>query len=386
MVITAASPSGRVRGRLLDHVALAVGTTDGLFIVGDGRTDGPFFPGEAVSSFIEAGSRCLAGTVGRAGAGVRVSEDAPLSWPASAPADPPPARPLAFPPDTGSALARVWQLHNDCTADGTTTARIWAGTEPAALFRSDDGGRSFELVRSLWDHPSRPSWEPGEEGLCLHTVLTHPERPARIIVAISAVGVFRSDDGGASWQPRNSGIAASFLPGDAATGVPEFGQCVHKVAIDAGNPDVLWAQTHGGIYRSENAGDEWVDVGCSGEGAGVPADFGFPIVAHPVWPDTAYVFPLVSSEYPCNPQGKCRVYRTIDAGRSWEPLTAGLPQTDARMTVLRDAFTVGTENPFVLAFGTGSGEVYGSADGGDNWRLDAWNLPPVLSVRVLTEG
>jgi hypothetical protein len=384
MAISPPNSIGRVRGRLLDHVALAVGTTEGLFIVGDGRTDGPYFPGEAVPSFVEAGSRYLAGTVGPdTGAGVRVSDDATGSRSRTDIAGNSTVRPIAFPSDTASALARVWQLHTDCTAEGAATGRIWAGTEPAALFRSDDGGNSFQLVRSLWDHPSRPSWEPGEEGLCLHTILTHPDRPARIIVAISAAGVYRSDDGGASWQPRNEGMAACFAAADA--GGPEAGQCVHKVAIDAGNPDVLWAQTHRGIYRSENAGDEWVNVGSPGRRAGVPADFGFPIVAHPAWPDTAYVFPLVSSENPCNPQGKCRVYRTTDAGGSWEPLTSGLPQNDARMTVLRDAFTVGSQNPFVLAFGTESGEVYGSADGGDNWRLGAFDLPPVLSVRVLTD-
>jgi hypothetical protein len=372
-----------VRGRLLDHVALAVGTTKGLFIVSDGRTDGPFFPGEAVPSFLETGGRYLAGTVGdHFGPDVRASDDAGISWPTTAPADESRPRPMAFPTDTESALVQVWQLHADSTTEGRTLGRIWAGVEPAALFCSEDGGGSFEFVRSLWDHASRPSWEPGAGGLGLHTILTHPDRPGRIIIAISAAGVFRSDNGGASWQPRNRGIAASFLPTEAHGG-PEFGQCVHKVALDAGNPDVLWAQNHGGIYRSDDAGDEWVDVGRPGEEGGVPADFGFPIVTHPVWPDTAYVFPLVSSEYRCNPEGKCRVYRTTDAGKSWEPLTAGLPQTDAHMTVLRDGFTVGTRDPYVLAFGTRSGEVYASADGGDNWRLDAWHLPPVLSVRVL---
>ncbi|HEV2360195.1 MAG TPA: hypothetical protein VGS21_00690, partial [Acidimicrobiales bacterium] len=253
-------------------------------------------------------------------------------------------------------------------------------TEPAALFRSNDGGHTFELVRTLWDLPDRESWEPGGGGLALHTILTHPARPRRVIVAISTGGVYRSDDGGKTWAAKNTGIAATFLPDPN----PPFGQCVHKVAIDAGNADVLWAQNHGGVYRSEDAGDSWVDVGRPGQDGGLPSDFGFAMIAHPAWPDTAYVFPLESSEYRCSPDGLCRVFRTTNGGASWEPLTEGLPQGDAHMTVLRDAFTIGDADPHVIAFGTRSGEVYASADGGDDWRLVAWHLPSVLCVRVLS--
>ena len=149
---------------------------------------------------------------------------------------------------------------------------IWAGVEPAALFRSDDRGDTFELVRGLWEHPDRPTWEPGFGGLALHTVVTHPARPDRILVAVSAGGVYRSDDGGETWAARNEGIEARFLP----ESFPDHGQCVHKLAVDPVNPDVLWAQNHWGIYRTEDAGDHWTSLGRPGESDGVPSDFGFP--------------------------------------------------------------------------------------------------------------
>ncbi len=364
--------SGNFRARAVDHLAVAIGTTKGLFFVSDGVVDGPFMPGDAVLAFAQLPDRLLsASTDSHFGPNIRVSEDGGVTW------DAPGTRTVAFPADTGAALVSVWQLHVDQRADAAGT--IWAGVEPAALFRSDDRGDTFELVRGLWEHPDRPTWEPGFGGLALHTVVTHPERPDRIVVAVSAGGVYRSDDGGKTWLSRNDGIEARFLP----ESFPDHGQCVHKLAVDPVNPDVIWAQNHWGIYRTEDAGDHWTSLGRPGESDGVPSDFGFPIVSHPEEPDIAYVVPLQSDSYRCTPEGKCRVYRTVDAGRTWEAMTEGLPGTNAHMTVLRDAFAVGGALPYPLVFGTRSGHVFASVDGGESWRLVTAYLPPILCVRVL---
>jgi hypothetical protein len=245
--------------------------------------------------------------------------------------------------------------------------------------RSDDRGDTFELVRGLFGHPDRPTWEPGRCGLALHSVITHPQRPARVVVAISSAGVYRSDDGGDNWAACNEGIEARALP-DPSPGVA---WCVHKLAVDALNPDVLWAQTHSGVYRTGDAGEHWEPVGHVGHANGLPSDFGFPIVSHPAQPETAYVVPLESDIYRCTSQGRCRVYRTTDGGFSWEALADGLPGTNAYLTVLRDAFSVGSEPPYPLVFGSKSGHVFASMDSGDSWRLVASYLPPILCVRVL---
>ena len=372
MTATDAVPSRAVHSRLTDHIALAVGTTQGLFMVSDGRVDGPFFAGDFVPAFTAARDRYIGAPLNaHIGATIRSSLDGGATW------SDPDASVVAFPDGSGAAVAQVCQLHNG----PPTTSLLFAGTEPAALFRSADGGSSFDLVRPLWDHPDRPSWRssPGCGGL--HTVLTHHARPGRIVVAVSWGGVYRSDDSGATWHARNAGIGLANAGGNS----PDHGQCVHKLDIDAADPDVLWAQAHGGVYRSADAGDSWVEVGRAGEQRGLPSDFGFPVVAHPHWPNTAYVFPLESEDFRCSAGGRCRVYRTTDAGASWEALGEGLPQENAHVTVLRDAFTAGRADPYVLAFGTASGEIYASADGGDSWRLTVRHLPPILAVRVLGE-
>jgi hypothetical protein len=363
-----------------NDVVVAVGTTKGLFTLRstDGREhfelSAPALPGEEVyATCVDTrgpAPRLFAGSVSNHwGPVLRRSDDLGASWTEDERAA------LAFPAGAETSLARIWQLAPGPVDEPDV---LYAGVEPAALFRSDDGGRTFGLVRGLWDHPHRPAWEPGGGGLCLHTVLVHPDDADRLLVAISAAGVYRSDDGGDTWRAANRGIVAAFLP-EAPT--PEFGQCVHKVARDPGDPERLYLQHHGGIYRSDDGGDTWTAMtGIAG------MDFGFPVVAHPTRPGTAYLLPLESDGFRCTPDGRCTVWRTSDAGVTWEPLAVGLPQHDAHLTVLRDAFTTDGLDPAGLYFGTRTGEVYGSHDDGDTWQLLAAHLPPVLSVRAAGVG
>ncbi|MGH9134030.1 MAG: WD40/YVTN/BNR-like repeat-containing protein [Ilumatobacteraceae bacterium] len=363
----------------MDTVVL-VGTTKGLFSLrsGDGREQfelaGPSFAGEEVyATCIDTrgpATRLFTGSVSNHwGPVLRRSDDLGGTWTEDEQAS------LAFPSGTDASLNRIWQL---VPGPADQPDVVYAGVEPAALFRSDDGGREFSLVEGLWDHPHRPQWEPGGGGLCLHTVLVHPTDPNRLLIAISAAGVYLSDDGGGSWRASNGGITVPFLPDAPA---PEFGQCVHKVARDAADPERLYLQHHGGIYRSDDGGGSWTSMTSI---AGM--DFGFPVVAHPTRADTAYLLPLLSDEYRCTPDGQCTVWRTADGGASWEPLTAGLPQHDAHVTVLRDAFTTDGADPAGLYFGTRTGEVWGSIDDGESWRLLADHLPPVVSVRAAPIG
>ena len=357
-----------------------IGTTKGLFTLRtDGGRDrfelaGPTFAGEEVyATCIDTRTRTprlFTGSVSNHwGPVLRRSDDLGATWSEDQRAA------LAFPDGSDTALARIWQL---APGPADEPDVLYAGVEPAALFRSDDGGRSFSLVRGLWDHPHRPQWEPGGGGLCLHTVLVHPDDPQRLLIAISAAGVYRSDDGGESWTANNRGIVVGFVSDGEDL---EFGQCVHKVARDAGNPERLYLQHHGGIYRSDDGGASWTAMtGIAG------MDFGFPVVAHPSRPDHAYLLPLESDEYRCTPNGKCVVWRTTDAGKTWEPLTEGLPQQDAHLTVLRDGFTHDGQDPAGLYVGTRTGEIYASADDGESWQLLADHLPPVMSVRAAPIG
>jgi hypothetical protein len=274
---------------------------------------------------------------------------------------------VRFPEDTGAALARVWQLRPD-TAERPEV--VWAGCEPHSLWRSTDGGCSFSLVRGLWEHPHRPSWEPGAGGGAVHTVLPDPTSD-RVTVAMSTGGVYVSEDGATGWAPRNRGISAVFLPEP-----PEYGQCVHKVAVDAGDPARMYAQNHFGVFRTDDGGGSWTSIA-----EGLPADFGFPIAASPTTPGTAWVVPLVADMERVPPAGRLRVHRTRDAGATWTESAQGLP--DAAWTaVLRDAFCVDEGDPTGVYLGTRDGCVYASADEGDTFTLVADHLPDVLAVRA----
>jgi hypothetical protein len=352
---------------------LAIGTRKGLFLA---RSDDretwqlgdPHFPTQAIYSVAidtrPPTPRLLAGADSNHwGPSVFHSDDLGGTW------QEPDQAPLAFPADTGGALVRVWQL---APGRSDEPGIVWAGAEPASLFRSADGGRTFELVRGLWDHPHRPSWEPGQGGMCLHTILPHGER---LVVAISAAGVYRSLDGGRSWHASNTGIEARFLPDPH----PEFGQCVHKVAVDADDPDRLYLQNHGGVYRSDDGGSSWNPIH-----DGLPADFGFAMVAHPRHGGTAFLYPLISDEHRVPPDSASRVFRTTDAGKSWEPRAGGLPARHAYGTVLRDAMCADDADSPALYFGNRNGEVWAGRDEGEHWEPVATHLPDVLVVRAAT--
>jgi photosystem II stability/assembly factor-like uncharacterized protein len=277
---------------------------------------------------------------------------------------------VKFPETAGVALKQIWQIAPGRAGEIDT---LYCGVEPAAVFVSRDGGETWTLNEGLWNHPHRPRWEPGGGGLCLHTILLDPIDADRIRVAISTGGMYVTEDGGESWRASNQGVRAVFLPDQ----FPEFGQCVHKVVQAKANPDRMFLQNHWGLYRSDDRGESWTDIA-----NGVPSDFGFGLAGHPRDADTAWIVPLESDEFRCTPEGKLRVYRTRDAGASWEPLSSGLPQDGAYETVLRDALAADTLDSVGVYFGTRSGKVFGSRDAGDTWSELFDGLPPVISVKT----
>jgi photosystem II stability/assembly factor-like uncharacterized protein len=352
---------------------LAIGTRKGVWLArseDDRRTwtvDGPHLLAQEVAAVSvdvrRSPPRLLAGIqYGHWGPTVMWSDDLGKTWEETDHGA------ISFPEDTGAALARVWQLRPD-SADRPDV--VWAGCEPHSLWRSTDGGCSFELVRGLYDHPHRPTWEPGGGGGAVHTIVPDPDTD-RVLVAMSTGGVYVSEDGGNAWEPRNRGITVVFGPDP----LPEYGQCVHKVAVDAGGRDRLYAQNHFGVFRSDDAGKQWVSIA-----DGLPADFGFPIVASPHAPGTAWVVPLVADMQRVPPDGKLRVHRTRDAGETWTEVGRGLPD-DNWSAVMRDAFCADEHEVTGLYVGTRDGCVYASNNEGDTFTLVADHLPDVLSVRA----
>jgi hypothetical protein len=248
---------------------------------------------------------------------------------------------------------------------------LYAGVAPAALFRSEDSGLTWREVTGLTAHPSRPKWHPGAGGLCLHSIIVDPANPRRLFVGISAVGVLRTTDAGETWTTVNRGTRAEFLPDK----YPEYGQCVHKVLMADAKSPLLFQQNHCGVYRSADAGDSWQEIS-----AGLPSDFGFPLAIHPRQPETIYVLPLKGAEFRCPPENKLRVFRSRSGGKSWEPLARGLPQENAFPGIYREGMATDTADPAGVYFGTNNGKIYASRDEGDSWEVLADNLPPVYSV------
>jgi photosystem II stability/assembly factor-like uncharacterized protein len=348
---------------------LLVGTKKGLFVL-EGEPGGPFeitaraFAGEPVDHAMRAprGGRLIA-TVSSPFYGPKIwhTEDAEGEWTQ--------AEGVALPDGGEQALERIWVIQPG-ERDGT----LYAGGDPGVLFASADGGATWELDRALWGHPTRSSWQPGGGGLCLHSIVPWPGEPDRLALGISAAGVWLTDDGRASWRQGNEGLVARYLPEEAREQATTL--CVHSMQRAAHRPERLFLQFHGGVYRSDDAGASWTDIG-----AGLPSDFGFPLALDPADPDSAYVIPLQGDTDRVTPGARVRVYETRDAGATWTARGEGLPARDAYLTVLRRAFAAAGEGPALeLYFGATSGEVFGSADAGRSWSTIASRLPPVYSV------
>ena len=355
-----------------------VGTVKGAFLLRS-RFDrsrwevaGPYFHGQSIYAlaYDSRGGRhrLWASTHTFWGTYLRSSDDFGKTW------TNPQEASLRFPAETGAVLGNIWQI---CLGRAEEPDVLYCGVEPAALFESRDAGETWSLVRGLFDHPHRPRWVPGNGGLTLHTIALDPANSARMYVAISAGGVYRTDDGGQSWRAVNRGIRVVQSPEK----FPEFGQCVHKFVVHPVRPERLFLQNHWGLYRSDDGAESWKDIA-----NGVPSDFGFAMVMHPHKPDCVFILPVESDEFRCAPEGRLRVYRTRNAGASWEPLMRGLPQKGAYETVLRDAMTADSLNPLGLYFGTKSGQLYCSADEGKSWKRILEGLPAVVCVKTAVIG
>jgi photosystem II stability/assembly factor-like uncharacterized protein len=369
----------------MSGVRVLVGTRKGAFVLtADGKRDrwkvcGPHFAGWEIyhlqGSPADPNRLYASQTSGWFGQVIQRSDDGGATWA-------PVGNQFTYDGDPGTHLwydgtprpwefKRVWHLEPSPTDPDT----VYAGVEDAALFRTTDGGQTWQELPGLREQGSGAYWMPGAGGMCLHTILLEPSRPERITIAISAAGVFRTDDDGGTWRPMNRGLHSEGIPNPTA----EVGHCVHRVARHPSRPDVLFMQKHWDVMRSDDAGESWQEV--SGN---LPTDFGYPIDVHAHEPETIYVVPIKSDSEHYPPDGKLRVYRSRTGGHEWEALTQGLPQSDCYVNVLRDAMAVDTLDACGVYFGTTGGQVYASADGGDSWAPIVRDLPAVLSVEVQT--
>jgi hypothetical protein len=280
-----------------------------------------------------------------------------------------PARGVALPRGGDEALKRIWVI-----AAGEADGLVYAGGDPGVLFVSRDDGETWELNEALWEHPTRPRWRRDSGGLSVHSIAPWPGEPDRLALAISAAGVWLTEDGGATWSHGNEGIEADYLP--AAARATAIDLCVHHLERAPRRPQRLFLQFHGGVYRSDDAGRSWIDIA-----AGLPHDFGFPVVLDPADPDSAYVIPVTTEDRVTD--GSVVVWETRDAGAAWTPRDRGLPQRDAWLSVLRQSFAAAGSGPRLeLYFGATSGEIFGSGDAGASWSQVASRLPAIASVRA----
>ncbi|GIU94541.1 MAG: glycosyl hydrolase [Gaiellaceae bacterium] len=349
---------------------LLVGTKKGLFVLeGEGeefRIRSRSFAGEPVEYAVRdprSGRAFACVTSAFYGPKLFFSDDLDAEWEQ--------AEGLALPEDAEKPLERLWTI-----VPGEEDGLLYAGGAPGVLFESRDGGKTWELNRGFWEQPTRSEWSPGAGGMCLHSICTWPGDPARIALAISAVGVWLSDDGGQTWRNGNAGLVPRYLPEEARADTLTL--CVHNLHRAPRRPERLFMQFHGGVYRSDDAGESWLPIA-----DGLPSDFGFPLVVDPADPESAYVIPLVADLDRVTPDGRVRVYETRDAGATWIERGEGLPSENAYLTILRQAFCgLGAGADMELYFGATSGDVFGSRDAGATWFTVATKLPPVHSVRA----
>jgi photosystem II stability/assembly factor-like uncharacterized protein len=390
----------------MSKVRVLVGTKKGAFVLeADGKREkwnvsGPHFAGWEIyhmkGSPVDPNRIFVSQTSGWFGQIIQRSDDGGKTW--DVPGGAPEIGPEGFPKgqsnkfqyddsaETGKPLTthqwydgtqkpwvfkRVWHLEPSLSDPNT----VYAGVEDAALFRSSDGGASWHEMPGLRGHGTGPQWQPGAGGMCLHTVLIDPTNHDRMYVAISAAGVFRTDDGGNNWKPINKGLLSKYIPDPNA----EVGHCVHRIALHKDRPNTLFMQKHWDVMRSDNAGDQWTKI--SGN---LPTDFGFVIDVHAHEPETIYVVPIKSDGEHFPLDGKLQVFRSKTGGNEWEALTKGLPQKDCFVNVLRDAMAIDSLDNCGVYFGTTGGQVYCSADAGDSWNAIVHDLPSVLSVEVQT--
>ena len=387
----------------MSKVRVLVGTRKGAFVLtADGKRDrweisGPFFGGWEIyhlkGSPVDPNRLYASQSSGWFGQLVQRSHDGGKTWE-------PVNNKFAYDGTPGThqwydgtphpwEFKRVWHFEPSLTDPDT----VYAGVEDAAIFRTTDGGQSWQELPGLRGHSTGNRWQPGAGGMCLHSILLDPKTKGRMYIAISAAGAFRTDDSGVSWKPINKGLRSSFLPDPTA----EVGHCVHDIALHPSRPNVLFMQKHWDVMRSDNAGESWQNVNGNlpGEHVSFPqkdgttkeADlqgFGFVIDVHAHEPETVYVVPIKSDSQHFPPEGKLSVYRSRSGGNEWQPLTKGLPQSNCYVNVLRDAMAVDSLDKCGIYFGTTGGQVYASADAGDSWSSIAEHLPGVLSVEVQT--
>ena len=369
----------------MSGVRVLVGTKKGAFILNsdgkrqDWKVSGPHFAGWEIyhlkGSPVDQNRLYCSQSTGWFGQIMQRSNDGGATWETV-------DNKFAYEGETGThqwydgtphpwEFKRVWHLEPSLSDPDT----VYAGVEDAAMFRTTDAGKSWHELPGLRNHGSGSKWAPGAGGLGLHTILIDPSNEKRMFIAISAAGCFRTDDGGESWKPINQGLKSEHLP----DGKAEVGHCVHRIAMHRSKPNTLYMQKHWDVMRTDNAGDQWVDVG-----GGLPTDFGFVIDVNTHEPETIYVVPIKSDSEHFPLDGALKVFRSKTGGNEWQPLTKGLPQKDCYVNVLRDAMSVDALDKCGVYFGTTGGQVYASPDGGENWSAIVRDLPAVLSVEVQT--